>query len=291
MRAFSCAAAVLGLLLCAPLFAADQADVQKLIDAGKYTEAVGQAAALLRSPNVSPHDQYTLLMLKGDAALCAGQRQLAVSSFTAAGHAATERQDTISAAANLLVAQRAVQGVVKIGDQSYPIADPKQRKEVMQKMADDIMATQARDLRTALEARTLGPIIDIAPGILNMCILEMEANGGTSPNAEPVARTLGKQAQDLIGAELRRLQRDIDRTEQNGYELDTWSGWTARGLSPAQRKSVQDTVPYVDRILKTVLAARRASYALGGDFAAWDRLAAECQDLQQQINTVLSANY
>ena len=38
--------------VCAPLFAVDQNDVQKLIDGGKYTEAVGQAAALLRSPNV-----------------------------------------------------------------------------------------------------------------------------------------------------------------------------------------------------------------------------------------------
>lgn len=291
MKSLSCAAAALGLVLCAPLFAADQTDVQKLIDAGKYTEAVGQAAALLRSPNVSPRDQYTLLMLKGDAALRAGQRQLAIASFTAAGHAATERQDTISAAANLLVAQRAVQGVVKIGDQSYPIADPKQRKEVMQKMADEIMGKEARDLRSALEARTLGPIIDIAPSILNMCVLEMEANGGTSPNAEPVARTLGKQAQDLIAAEVRRLQREVDRVEQNGYDLDTWSGWSARGLTPAQRQSIQDTAPYVDRILKTVLNARRASYALGGDFTAWDRLAAECEDLQQQINTVLNTHY
>ncbi len=290
MKAMRIAAVLLGLVLCVSLLA-DQAEVQKLIDDGKYTEAVGQAATLLRSPNVSPADRYSLLMLKGEAALRAGQRALAISSFNAAGHAATERKDIISAAANSLVAQRAIQGVVKIGDQSYPVGKPDERKQVMQKMADDIMATQARDLRTALEARTLGPIIDIAPSILNMCVLEMEATGGNSTNAEPVARTLGKQAQELIGAELNRIQRDIDSTEQNGYELSNWSGWAARGLTPAQRRSMQDTLPYVDRILKTVLAARRASYNLGGDFGSWDRLAAECEDLQQQINTVLSSTY
>jgi hypothetical protein len=290
MKPVQFAAVVLGLLLCV-FVRADQLEAQKLLDEGKYSEAVAKADVELRNRNITPEDQYSLLMLKGEAALRAGQKPLATSSFNAAARAATNRKDAISAAANSLVAQRMVQGVVTIDDQSYPIATLEQRKVAMQKMADEIMTKDARNLKTALEARTLGPIIDVAPAVWNMCVLEMEATGGNSQNAEPVARSLGKQSQDLIAVELRRLQRDLDYTEQNAYELYTWTGWTARGLTPAQRQNLQETVPYVNRILRTVLNARRVAIVLGGDIGSWDRLAAECDDLSHRLDIVLTRTY
>jgi hypothetical protein len=290
MKTMHYAAAFLGLVLCAPLFA-DQAEVQKLIASGKYSEAVGQADTLLRDKGASVSEQYKLLMLKGEAALCGGQRGLATSAFNAAARIAPDTTSGIAAAANALVAQQAMNGEVRIGNDRYPIIKPDDRKTAMQKMADALMANEANDLQKALDARTLGPIIDVAPKILDMYVLEMEASGGTLHKAEDVARTLGKQSQDLIAAEFRRIQRDVDYTERTAYELNGWTGWTARGLTVAQRRDMEDLVGYLNRIRETVLRARRAANTLGGDTAAWDRLASTCEDLQDQVHLVLTRNY
>jgi hypothetical protein len=270
---------------------ASQEEMRQLIEAAKYGDAVVQADALLANKQIPVADHYGILMLKGEAALRASQRPLAVSAFRAATRLATDRPQAIAAAANAILAQRIQNGTIRIGDATLDVIKPEDRLLAMQKLADQIHANQALQVETALTAGTLDPITEVLPDIYRMYVLEMQATDGKSTVAEPLVRKLGTQAYDLIANELRRVQRDISVAERSSYSFGDWSGWSTSGLTTPQRRELRDKYDYIARIRDAILQIRRLGATLRVNTDPWDRLTADCVDLQDQISNVLNRTY
>ena len=291
MNALRSAVVFLSLGLAGICLGASQEEIGQLIEAGKYGDAVVQADALLGNKQIPVADHYGILMLKGEAALRAGQRQLAVSAFRAATRLAVDRPQAIAAAANAILAQRAQDGTIRIGDAALDVIKPEDRLIAMQKLADQIHANQALQVETALTAGKLDPITEVLPDIYRMYVLEMQATDGKSTVAEPLVRKLGTQAYDLITNELRRLQRDISMTERSSYTVESWPGWVTSGLTTAQRRELRNQYEYIARIRDAIVQIRRLGATLRVNTDPWDRLTADCVDLQDQINMALNRNY
>lgn len=262
-----------------------------LVQDGKYGEAVVKADTMLADRQVPNRDHYEIMMLKGEAAFRAHQKNLAVASFRAATRLAIDRPQAILAASNAILAQRVNQGVLTLGNQKLEVIKAEDRKVAMQKLADDILANQARQVQTALDARTLDPILAVLPDVYRMYVLETQATDGNSTVAEPLARKLGTQAYDLIADELRRLQREVSTAEQGTYTMRDWTGWAFSGLTVASRDQLRDRDGYINRIRNAVVEIRRLAGTLRLNTSPWDGLISECDDLQDQIGLVLARNY
>lgn len=291
MNMFRFTVVLLALGLATITLGASLDEIRQLIDQEKYGEAVLQADKMLNDRQVPAQDHYDILMLKGEAALRANQKPLAVSSFRAATRQATDRAQAIAAASNAILVQRSNDGALRLGDQKLDIVKPDDRKLAMQKLADNILANQARQVQTALDARTLDPILAVLPDVYRMYVLETQATDGNSTVAEPLARRLGTQAHDLIADELRRLQREIIYAEQTTYTMEQPRGWYFRGLIPAERTTLEERNAYIERIRNAVIEIRRLAATLRVNVTPWDALVSQCDDLQQQIDLVLSHAY
>ncbi|GEM_PF-3314615 len=270
---------------------ASQEEIRQLTEAGKYGDAVVEADALLANRQIPLSDHYGILMLKGEAALRASQRPLAVSAFRAATRLAVDRPQAIAAAANAILAQQVQNGTIRVGDASLDVIKPEDRLIAMQKLADQIHANQALQVEAALTAGTLDPITEVLPDIYRMYVLEMQATDGNSTVAEPLVRKLGTQAYDLIAKELSRLQRDISVAERSSYTVEGWPGWVTSGLTVSQRRELRNEYDYIGRIRDAILQIRRLGATLRVNTEPWDRLTADCVDMQDQLNIVLSRTY
>lgn len=270
---------------------ASKEEIRQLTEAGEYGKAIVEADALLSNLQTPQAERYEILMLKGDAGLRAGQRQLAIPAFRAATRLAANRPEAIAAAANAILAQHAVNGTIRVGDETLDVIKPENRLLAMEKLAAQMLANQAVQVQNALTARTLDPVTDVLPDVYRMYVLETQATNGKSTAAEELARKLGTQAHDLILDELRRVQRDISSTEQSAYSIEQWPGWVTRSLTPAQRRDLRNEQEYITRIRDAILEIRRLVATLRINTEPWDRLTSDCVDLQDQINIVLGRTY
>lgn len=270
---------------------ASQDEIRQLIEAGEYGKAITQADALLSNLQTPQADHYEILMLKGEAGLRAGQRQLAVPAFRAATRMAVNRGEAIAAAANAILAQRSANGAIRIGDTTFDVIKPESRLLAMEKLSQQMLATQAVQVQNALTARTLDPITDVLPDVYRAYVLETQATDGKTTTAENLARKLGTQAHDLILDELRRVQRDINSVEQSAYTMEQWPGWVTRSLTTQQRRDLRNELDYVSRIRDAILEIRRLVTTLRVSPEPWDRLTSDCVDLQDQITSILGRSF
>jgi len=157
----------------------------------------------LRDTSTSIRDQYSLLMLKGEAGLRAGQRAMAISAFTAAGAHCRGSQGSGCGGGQRSGCAESDQGRGEGRHADLSITGTEERNIACRRCPTRILARRPAIFEAALSSRTLNRSFR-SPGDL-----EHVRAGGAGHRRQLEGRRagalkLGKQTQQLIGDELLR---------------------------------------------------------------------------------------
>src|SRR5258708_25948443 len=103
------------------------------------------------------------------------------------------------------------------GAASIEIVDPQNRKKALLALMEQERIDRKTAIDSALEAKTLAPIIDAAPTLINLYSLEFTATSA----AEEIRPTLmkeGERARQLIGQELVVTDQRVSQIETDANQ-------------------------------------------------------------------------
>jgi hypothetical protein len=265
--------------------------VRQRVASGQYQDAlrlISQQLTRTARDKDNP-DRYDLLMLKGESLLQLGQRASAGDAFDQAAKAAPDIRGTALARANALLVRSAPNNKYKpksggASAQPIDILNPESRKQAFAALREDKLAALAPKLKKAEDAKSLPPMIDVLPAVLDCGYLE-GASSGAAPQTRAALAEMGAHARDLMTAELRRLRYRVDQMEDlaNSFINDDL---TRRGLFSNERQELTDDIAYLKQIEQTARDARRRARELGFDGAAWEPIAADAADLADRAQAL-----
>ena len=194
-------------------------DAQQKLDAGQFKDAITVVTqALTRTrPDDDSAQRAQLLTIKGEALLRMGQTATAASTFDMAVKSAPDVRTAALARANGLLIRAASQGKYRPksgGAQPIDIIDPESRKQAFAALREDLSRTVKPKMQSTLNGKTLPPLLDVLPAVMDLGYLEYAATG-SAPTARDDLKELGARARDLMNSELRKLRHQIDVLEEH----------------------------------------------------------------------------
>ena len=271
--------------------------IRGAIERGEYVSAVKMASQALRERWAAAQraERYELLMLKGEALTDAGSPGYAVYAFDAAMRAADGTDQLAAARAESLLAGQAARRSPKPAPAPVPPPNLEVRKRAMRELYQSLYPQTVPKVREAATEKTLPPMYDLLPSLLDLAALELTAEGGLEKTL-PLLRQLGDRARQLIGDELDRINADVDRIELSSGEIEviTDGGIIGRrGLYTADRRTLEGMQPYLMRI-EAVTRDGRGIGELVRDpdgVAAWKDLGVRASDAAAHVESALSRRY
>lgn len=297
-RASKSAFSTLLLLVAAVTFAADLSNAvqqaQEKFNAGQYRETVQLVSVSLsgRQPDSDNSERYSLLLLKGESLIQLKQVSAAAQAFDQASQASSDPKEAGWARANMLVlrASTGTNYVPKVvGGSPIDIVNPETRKQAFAALRDDLMRSTEPRVQGALEGKTLPPMFDLIPKVLDQGCLEF-ATEGSAPKARETLVSLGKRARELMTSELSRIRhrvnilQDVSNASEGNWNNDYT---TRRGLYSNEQKELRESVKYLDQIEKTARDARSRARSLGFQGEAWEPIIADARDLADLAQALL----
>lgn len=274
-------------------FSADSGLVQEIrqkVDAKQYQDAQRQittALSAIRSDDEGT-DRFQLLMLRGECLLQTGQRASAVTAYELALRCAPDTRGAALARAHVLLLKASFnnQYKPKQGANTTPIdiLDRESRKAAFAAMREDQAKTLAPGLRTAMQAHTLPPMLNVLQPLLDVGYLEY-ASKGSAEETRAELQSLGMRARELINADLRRIRRETSTLEIAANSAA--SDYTRRGLFSQERTQAKETIEYLKKIEQTARDVRRRAIELGFDGSAWEPIIAESADVADRLQALL----
>src|SRR5436190_497403 len=263
-------------------------DAQQKLDAGQFKDAITVVTqALTRTrPDDDSAQRAQLLTIKGEALLRMGQTATAASTFDMAVKSAPDVRTAALARANGLLIRAASQGKYRPksgGGQPIDIIDPESRKQAFAALREDLSRTVKPKMQSALNGKTLPPLLDVLPAVMDLGYLEYAATG-SAPTARDDLKELGARARELMNSELRKLRHQIDVLEDASNSQDNWN---RRGLFSNERNWLANQVPYLRKIETTARDARSRARELGFDGAVWEPIIADAGDQADRAQAML----
>jgi hypothetical protein len=263
-------------------------DAQKKLDAGQYQDALRIISPLLASAGDDNNVRYQLLMLRGEALLQLQQRLPAANAFDVAVKFAPDAKAKAAARANALLLRASPDNkyVPKAGGEPIDILNPVSRKAAFVALRKDLLAAVTPKYTAALNSNSLVPMMNVLPSILDLAYLEFAADG-SAPQTHNDLKAMGARARELMNGELRRIRYQLDALEAAS---NSTTDYGRRGLTSDERAMVQNNIEYVTKIGQTARDARRRAQALGYEGAAWEPVIADCDDLVDRAQAMLSVS-
>jgi len=226
-----------------------------------------------------------LLMFKAECQLQLKDRLGAAITFKSAAKGAGDVTQLATARANAVIVEKSSGGnytpSFALGEPPIDVLSPDSRKKAMTRLQQELWAKHKADLDQAMRADTLPPIERVFTAVADAYFLEL-ATTGEATQTGPAMRELGGRAFRLMDAEAVRCARAIDQLSQlansaQGYGYGGW-GVSARGLMPAERNDLRETMAYLAKMQSRCREYREAAARLGGDQQKWDALLAGITD-------------
>jgi len=166
-------------------------------------------------------------------------------------------------------------------------------------LLNDEMQGGSAEIRRALSADTMQPILDAWPRLRALYGLELTATGKTE-QVGPLFAEVGQHARDVLGRELgvinSKLQQIENKSAQPGGSTMVQSGgvWWAdpgivrMGLTPDDRQLLREIIDYCPKIIDTAQHGLKVATRLGGDTEAWNSLITGAEHAQEQAAGILN---
>lgn len=278
---------VLAALLAARAFAQESslAAVRTDVERGDHRAALTKISRMLSSTagESQPGERYQLLMLKAECQLQLKDRIGSVTTFKSAAKAAGNLVELASARANALIIYGSSSGEYKppnaVGEPPIDILNVDSRKGAMARMQREVWTKHKNELEQAMRADTLPPIERVFVAVADAYFLELGATGEAKQTGQTM-RDLGTRAYRLMRDEASRYARQVDQLGQLANSTDAFGRWggARRGLMPADRNELRDTIAYLGKMQGRAREYREVAARLEGDGPRWDSLVAEITD-------------
>jgi hypothetical protein len=273
------------------------AAARQKFDAGQYREVIQIVAKELAqnrdARGAAPLPQrYDLLMLKAESFLRLDQRVNAADAFAQAQSSEADPKQAAVALANSLLARASPNNKYSpIQDKSIPpidILNPESRKRAFDAMRADRMAVLAPKLAAAKTATALPPMFEVLKPLLEIASIETAATG-SADQTRATLTDLGQHARDLINAELKRINIRLAALEDAANSIEATGSYVSRpGLFSNEADEVAQFVQYLKQIDKTARDIRHQAQQLGYQAQAWEPISADCSDLIDRAQAMLS---
>jgi hypothetical protein len=171
-------------------------------------------------------------LLKGESLLQLGQNRYAADAFEEAARHAGEPRLAATARANALLVRKATGHTYKPGGggaggtrgaaKALDIRPAQSRKEAFAALHDDLAGVVRPRVQKAMSARSLPPMADVLPDLLDLAALEFAAKG-SAEDARAMLTELGAHARRLMSDEVRRVDYRVGdlHSTANSFELVT----------------------------------------------------------------------
>lgn len=278
------------------------AEAQADFNAGQYRPCMQKVAALLSNTSQPPAARSELLKLRGECALHLNYGDIATAAFHSAAQIWKTTGPTQSyAEAEAVVILIKASPKLQYSPQSpasapaISIVDPEKRKAAMNALVDDRIADLNPKIKTALEGKSLTPIMSLVPALRQVYLVELAATGQATRTLD-VGKALGTHARDLIQPELQRIAGRIQSLDDlanepsiSGFGRNDTIGY--RGLTSPERQELQDLANELVKIEQVSHSARRLAQEVGGTPQAWDAILADCGEIKQLAQATYDKRY
>ena len=245
-------------------------DVRRLVDEGKYRDALKQISQQLGAKGgkdaTSSPDRYELLCLKGESLLRLGDRAMATSAFEQAARAASEPRAVATPRAMALLVKKS--GGNRYKPKNGPAAGidivaPESRREAFAALYEEMSATLRPTLERALRGKTLPPMMDALPSLFDLASVEY-ASKGSADESRKILAEFGAHARGLMESELNRVRLRIESLDEVANTV-AFAGdqLGRRGLHTNERNELRDLATYTKQIADTARKVRADVRQLG----------------------------
>lgn len=276
-------------------------DLQQMHDAGAYRHCLQQIARvmMLGEPAAKPYDKFALLLIRGDCLLHLGDTSTALDAYAAA-----EKSDIPAQAADARAMAVLIRHSIKTtftpadppGAKSLDIVNHDQRRQAMLDLMKQLQLANQHQIDLAAESKTLVPIFDAAPTLLDILALDVSATGANK-EIHPILARIGDHARELIINELATIDgriSGIERIANSPMELPAlggywWSVTGRRGLTTDDRESLRNDGRYAEKLMRTAAEFRRIARHVGSTGVKWDPIIEHGTRVMQHASDVLAA--
>jgi hypothetical protein len=281
--------------------------LQALFDQKNYRGCLQQTARVLnlQGPPAAAYDRFTLQMRRGECFLNLADYPTAIYAFNAALTAAPSPSQAEQARALIALIQ-ASDGPTyrprRAPTDPINIVSPDTRAAAMKACFTDQFAARTEQIKNAQTTTSLAPIIAFVPQAQDLHALEI-AGFGADPQSRPAFTAIGEQARTVITDALKSLNTQISTIEARANQLyASWNstitagngatyfvGDTRAGLSPQDRDTLRQLLPYLNQISQASTRGKQIAQSVGATGAAWDPVIAEANRVSQHAQSVLAA--
>jgi hypothetical protein len=279
-----------------------QDQIQKMIDAKAYRPALQAIAQIM--PAALAGDKYALLMMRGECLLQLKDGPTAIIVFDQAATAAGSLQQNEAARATAILIRKSP-GLVytsHTGDNRAPLdlTNIDARKRAMVALVTDELPAVAAQAGQALTARSLPPILAVAPTLRDLHALE-QAGTGDDKVTIALVQPLADRIYALIDAELNRVNQQVQAIQRAaGRTVDYGSGsfqmvdgvvqqipsqWSS-GLSGENRQALREAVAYLGAIGQTCEDLTAVARRYERDGWRWQTLAKQTRGIMDFATAV-----
>jgi len=275
-------------------------DLQKMFDAKQYRLCLQQIARVMRGADQGGPIRYPMLLLRGDCLLHLRDGATARQAYQAAAKSPNlDESAEAYATAYLITKSPGLRYTPRTGGDPMSIIEEADRKKAMLALLNDELQGGSAELRRAMQAETMQPILDAWPTLRALYGLELTATGKTD-QVGPLFAEVGEHARGVLGRELgiinSKLQQIDSKSAQPGGSTMVQSGgvwWSdpgivRMGLTPDDRATLREIIDYCPRIIETAQHGLKVATRLGGNSEAWNALITGAQQAQEQAAGILN---
>jgi hypothetical protein len=286
------------------------ADLREMYAQGDYRTCLQQAAraARINAPNTPKIDTFELALLKAECLMALRDGRTARRNLEVAQDSTDPAVARRARALDLLVRSSrglkyAPKNVQSSGD--LDISDPSNFQPAMLALLDDELAAIEPDVRRALRATDLSPMMPLVPRLLDVYALELTATAGSADRAKALGQPLGEHARELMARELEARDREISKYAELANQLVDvpvvhrhggggtrwWGnyGVTRRGLVSDERDRLYDLIDYLDKIEQTARKGEAIARTVDGNVQAWEQITAQADRVKQHAQETIDA--
>ena len=272
-------------------------EVQGEFEDARYSVCIQKIDHILSSAP-SAEDRYTLLSLKGECLIHQQQASLAAQAFADAAQAAADKTEiALATATSALLRHSENFAYVPVTGKEHrplPISDKAKRAPAVAALFTDELV-RAKPLIAATVASTdIQPLLDFTTPFHALALLELASTGGTV-QLDGVQKTLTNRAQELIAAQIAKMNADADAIVADAatmVEIPGTDGRPARhqrkGLTDDNRQHITDMAAACDKLEETAKQVVTA-YALAADFFKED--VANIETLKKRLKGISNGNF
>jgi hypothetical protein len=223
-------------------------------------------------------------MLRAECLIRINQRASAANNFELAVKCAPDVKSAALARANALLVKASPNNkyTPKGGGEAIDILDPESRKRAFDALRNDTFKTVQPKYEDAMSGKSLVPMLNVLPSLLDVGYLEFAATGAATQTREDL-KNMGVRARELMNSEIRRINYQVNSLD---IASNTTENWTRRGLFSDERKRVEEDVTYLKKIEQTARDARRRATELGFDGSVWEPVIADSGDAAERAQAL-----